>query len=619
MDYAPPPENQPAIIVTASRLPAPVEDSAASASIVDEERLQRLGEPAITSYLRLLPSTTVATSGPAGSFTQVRIRGAEANHSLLFVDGIRANDPAAGNEPRFELLNADIASRIEQVRGPQSALWGSEAIGGVIAVDGAASTRTGASAAVEGGSFGFRRAAGSASYGSDNLGLAVAVGHQSTGGIDSFDGASEGERGERDGFTSNVARGLVRWAPADKFALSASGFRLAGQSDYDGTDPATFLRADTLDRTRNRLVAGRLGLVYGGDDDRWQAKLSSSLLKSRNRNLLDGSEINESVGRRSTIDGEIAHRFATRSVDHALVVAAMVEGERFATADVAFGGFSNQQQTRRHSALTGEWRATWFDRVITDIAVRRDAFSRFRDATTVRASVLMKASAAVTLRASYGEGIAQPTFFDLYGFFPGSFVGNPSLRAEHSRGLETSIRYSDGTVSGSLTYYRQRLKDEIIGTFDPGTFASSAANANGTSKRQGIEVEGGWNVGKIFRLAANYAFLDASEPSFAGNLREVRRPKHSGSVTIDGAKGKFSYGASLAYVGRRADTDFDTFQRVSLSPYWLAGARVAYAVRPGIEVFGRIANAFDDDYQDVVGYRTEGRSAYAGLRLAIGR
>ena len=75
-----------------------------------------------------------AGSGPAGTVTEVRIRGAEAYHSLLFIDGIRANDPAAGNAPRFELLNADLASRIEVVRGPQSAVWGSEAIGGVIAV-----------------------------------------------------------------------------------------------------------------------------------------------------------------------------------------------------------------------------------------------------------------------------------------------------------------------------------------------------------------------------------------------------------------------------------------------------------------------------------------------------
>ena len=614
MNYLPPVENQSAIVVTASRLPEPVAESAASVSIVDEALLDHLGEPAITAYLRLLPSTSVATSGPAGSFTQVRIRGAEANHSLLFIDGIRANDPAAGNEPRFELLGADIASRIELVRGPQSALWGSEAIGGVIAVTGDAAVTTGASGTIEGGSFGFRRAAGSASYGGETFGLAVAAGHQSSDGIDSFNGD-----GERDGFTSNVARAVAKWSPLAKLALTASGFWLAGRSDYDGTDPFTYLRADTLDRTRNRIAAGRLGMVYGAKDDAWQGKLSGSLLSSRSRNLLGASEINQSEGRRSMVDAEVDHLFSTGSIDHAMVVAGMLEDERFETADVAFGGFSNQQRTRRHWSLTGEYKASWNDRLTGDIAVRRDVFDRFRDATSLRASMMVKAGRAIAVGASYGEGIAQPTFYDLYGFYPGSFVGNRSLRTESSRGVEAFIRYANGPLSGSLTYYWQRLKDEIVGTYDFDTRLSSAANAEGRSKRQGVEIEAGWRLGTMLRVAASYSYLDASEPAAAGQLREVRRPRHSGSVTIDGTRGKFTYGGSIAYVGRRADTDFDTYQRVSLSPYWLAGARLAYAVRPGVELFGRIANAFDDRYQDVVGYRTEGRSAYAGLRLAVDR
>ena len=117
--------------------------------------------------------------------------------------------------------------------------------------------------------------------------------------------------------------------------------------------------------------------------------------------------------------------------------------------------------------------------------------------------------------------------------------------------------------------------------------------------------------------------LDAKEGNVAASalIREVRRPRHSGSVAIDGQRGRFSYGASLAYSGARLDTNFDLFPAapVRLDPYWLAGARVAYRVSRGVELFGRIANAFDATYQDVVGYRTEGRSGYAGVRFAVGR
>src|SRR5919112_3470123 len=124
------------IVVTAERSPEEAANVAASVSTIDKPRIERLCDPMAPALLRFTPSVAVATSGPAGSLTEIRIRGAENNHTLLFIDGIRANDPAAGNQPRYELLNADLASRIEVVRGPQSALWGSEAVGGVIALDG---------------------------------------------------------------------------------------------------------------------------------------------------------------------------------------------------------------------------------------------------------------------------------------------------------------------------------------------------------------------------------------------------------------------------------------------------------------------------------------------------
>ncbi len=196
------------------------------------------------------------------------------------------------------------------------------------------------------------------------------------------------------------------------------------------------------------------------------------------------------------------------------------------------------------------------------------------------------------------------------------------MKPERGRGGEVALRYADKRVSGGVTYYLQRLTDEIVGTFDPATFLSSTANASGRSKRQGVEVEGAFRASDQLRLTATYAWTDASEPAVAGGqLREQRRPRHSGSVAVDGVAGRLSYGAAIAYTGARIDTDFDVFPaaRVRLGSYWLADARVAYGLVEGIEATVRVANAFGDRYQDVLGYRTAGRSVHAGLRVAVGR
>jgi vitamin B12 transporter len=603
------------ITITAERAPEEAEDSPASVSIVDAQRIERLGDPLVPSLLRLTPSVAVATSGPPGSFTEVRIRGAENNHTLLFIDGIRANDPATGNQPRFDLLNADIASRIEVVRGPQSALWGSEAIGGVVAVNGVDPGEDGYAAAGELGSFGFRRASASAALEDGGANAALAIGWQRADGIDAFDGT-----GDRDGYRnlSGRFRGTVDAAPA--LQLGAAAFGTSARSEFDGFNPAPpFQHKDTLDSSRNRLAAGRAWAAYGEKNMAWSGHLGVSLLGSRNRNLLAGNEVNRTSGRRAAIDAQVQRRFDTGSIEHRLILALDHENERFHARDPA--GFNDQDRSRNHQAFAAEWRAD-AGRITADLAVRRDVFNRFKDATTLRGSLLANIGRGFSLAASYGEGIAQPTFFDLYGFLPAFFVGNRDLEPESSRGFEGSVRYANGAFSASLTAYRQRLHNEIVDVFDFDTGLSSTVNRPQKSKRSGVEAELRWALADTLRVMAAYAYLRATQPGDLGEqVREARRPKHSGSVAADGQAGRLTYGISLAYSGARRDTDFETFpfRSVRLDPYWLAGARLSYEVRRGVEIFARAANAFDATYQDALGYRTEGRSVHGGIRLASRR
>jgi vitamin B12 transporter len=605
-DLPPSPVPAETIVVTASRAAEEQPDTVASVTVIAPRRIERLGEPLLAELIRLTPSAALATAGPAGSQAQLRLRGAEANHTLLFIDGIRANDPAAGNEPRFELLSAELGDRIEIVRGPQSALWGSEAVGGVVAVD--AAPRTGLSALAEGGSHRYGRFGASGGLNQGDVTLGLAAGVQGARGINAFAGGP----GDRDGYRNATLRGRIDWS-SGPITLTANGFAIRATSEFDGFDPLLFVRADTAEESRNRLHAGRLAARF--EEGGWTASLGLSRLTSSNRNLLEEEEQNRTRGRRDVVGADLGRTFEALGVEQRLILAGEWSEERFLARDTAFGGFTNQDRRRDQSSVTAEWRGEAGPLVAT-AALRRDRFSDFADATTFRVGGLFRLGGGYQLAASFGEGIAQPTFFDLFGFFPGSFRGNPSLQPERSRGGEVSLRKAEGLWRGAVTYHRQKLTDEIVERFDSATFLASVENAPGRSRREGLEVEAGVAPSPLLNLTAHYAYLDAEEP--AG--RELRRPRHSGAIVADGASGRLSYGASLAYAGARFDRDFDVFPAnlVRLDPHWTAGARLAYRIGKGLELFGRVSNAFDDDRSEVVGYAREGRTIHGGIRARLG-
>ena len=172
----------------------------------------------------------------------------------------------------------------------------------------------------------------------------------------------------------------------------------------------------------------------------------------------------------------------------------------------------------------------------------------------------------------------------------------------------------------TLTGFSNQLRDEIVSTFDSSTGLSSAANATGRSRRRGIEFNGEWRPLSSLVVDAGYTYLDANQQTVSGGPRvaEVRRPKHCANLSASYIVGRLTVGGGLAYVGKRVDTDFDTFQNVTLHAYVLASARVAYRILPMVELFVRADNIGDAKYHDVVGYATAGRTVYGGVRVTLG-
>jgi vitamin B12 transporter len=607
---------EPDIVVTASLEPVREEESPVSVTVIDEQRIETLGLPLVSDLARLAPGVSVSVSGAQGALTQIRIRGAEANHSLLFVDGIAFNDPAAGNEARFENFAADGVSRMEIVRGPQSALWGSEALGGVIALDSGdpfSGTRLRASA--EYGSRDFSRAHVDATAGGDKAGVAASVTRLRGDGIDIFGGGA----GDRDGF-SNLAASLKG---AARFGLDGeigfAGHYIRANSEFDGTPPPFFVRSDTLDSSRAELGATRIWTRLGlATDAPWSLQLDGQYLHSSNRNRNGDAPLNRTLADRLRIGGKLIRRFdGGRQV---LIAAAEREEESFAALDQAVFFAPDQRRTRGRTAFVGEWRAQWASAFSTDVAVRRDDFNRFEDSTTVRAGFVARPARRLRLHAAYGEGIAQPTFFDLYGFDPTSFIGNPALTPERSRGYEAGVAWEAKRFDAGVTAFSNRLSGEIVEDFT--VFPFTVRNAAGKSRRRGIEASAEMRPLPGLRIGANYTWLDARDRRTGTGSRapEPRRPKHSANFAADWSRGRLMFGGSLAYVGKRSDSDFDPFPAVpvTLGDYVLANLRIAWRLSEALEVFGRVENAADSDYRDVFGYNSPGRSVHAGLRLRLG-
>ena len=396
--------------------------------------------PLISALLRLTPSAAVATSGPAGSLTEVRIRGAEANHTLLFVDGIKIDDPASGDTPRFEILNADLASRIEVVRGPQSALWGSEAIGGVIAVNGIDDVPGLCAPAPKAARSACCRASASGALATGQASIAGAVGFQRATGIDSFAGP-----GDKDGYRNLSGRLRGTWRPAPNVELGAAALG-ADRPNRVRRLRSVHLRPHRHARQQPQPARGRR---------LWASVGSDSLAVARPGRRDAAWLVEQELSRRRPAEPHPRHpaqsvapswsaALSPARSTHRLIIAAETERETFHARDTRLRRVHQPgPQPPPRVADRRVARRCRRDRpAMSPCAATCSTASRMRPA--LRASLLGELGGGFSLAGSYAEGIAQPTFFDLYGFFPGISSAIPTSSQKARADSKLSLRYRRG-------------------------------------------------------------------------------------------------------------------------------------------------------------------------------
>lgn len=603
--------------VTASREPVPRILSGTAESFIGATVIGGLNLPQAKDYLTLVPSVAVAQTGPMGAQTQVRIRGAEANHTMTFIDGIDMTDPASSGEFRYETLLAAGVDSIEVLRGPQSALWGSEAIGGVINI------RTNDPLGSRRSLFGEAEAG---SYDTVRVGLGGVVSNGRTAGL-AVQGAWLNSRGyniapgpgDRDGYDNVTlhARATLEMAPNLTARLVLRHSDSTSQFDDFDYDAGVPKDAPLSTRTVQWAARGQLDLALL--DDAWTHSLSVTHTSASNINHDGNAFLNRSNGARELYRYQTSVNVDTGWARHRLTAAVEHQNERFASIDADPAALSNQRRNRGQTSVVGEYRLDAGDLVGAGLAVRRDWNNRFADATTARANASVKLAKDLHLHGSWGSGIADPTFYDLYGFFPGFFVGNANLKPERSSGWDVGLRWGGLGNYIDVTWYRANLENEIISTFDPATFLSGVANASGRSRRQGLEVEGRIIVTGGLSLHASYAWLDATQQQVAGGalVKEVRRPPHSGSISAIYNHRRFQIAASAAVTGARGDTDFARFVPVTLPAYTLVTLSGAWHLTDRIDVTARIENALDARVVDVFAYRGPGLTVHGGVKFRL--
>jgi vitamin B12 transporter len=582
--------------------PEPADDITASVSVLTADDLSIRLSPNVADQLRAVPGVGISRSGGVGALSQVRLRGAEANHTLVLLDGIEVSDPVNG-ETDFGLLTGIGATRIEVLRGEASSIYGSDAIGGVVSLSTEAAE--GVQAFGEVGTQDTARASATFAGQAGGLRFGAGLSGFSTGGVD-----VAGLDGEEDG--SDAFSGVARAALDLNTDWTLSGLAIARRStagldsdtDYDGL----------LDNTDQETEADQylIGASLAGVTGRVDHVFRASFNEVARENTTDGAKTDESTGERLKVSWGPSITFGNQE----LIGLLDYEKEDYDRTDVVYGGFTNASETFESIGVATEYRVAFGALDLSASGRFDDNDGRFDDATTWRVGAGYGFDAVNgRARASAGTGVKNPTFTELFGFFPGSFIGNPDLKPEQSTSWEIGWDQQVGRTVLSATYFHADLEDEIYTAFDVNN-NSTALNRAGKSKRSGVELSGRWDATSALSFAGQ-ATLMQSESDDGSD--EIRVPDSTASLSVDwqpDADG-MRVGAALDYVGEQDDFDFGSYpsRRVALDAYTLFSASLEFPLTERMALTLRGENLFDETATDVYGYETPGAAAFIGLKL----
>ena len=662
---------QDSVLVSATRTENSLAETPASAFVVSANELARSQRVSVADTLRAAPGVTVIQTARRGGVTSLFVRGGESDYTKVFVDGIPLND--AGGAFDLSDLTTDNAERIELVRGASSALYGSDAMSGVLQFI----TRRGTSAmpelelTAEGGSFAFNRQVAKLAGANNGFDYALSFTHLRTNGRD-----------RNDDYQNRVASASLGYRFNDRTNL-----RLLARSENSGLGvPGATARffVDPDERARRRRIATGVRLE-DQTTQRWRQSLSFVYAENNQLGLDPAAQdltkpntppdttfaFNDFVsffnnhqkrrGVRYQSDLSLPHNnLLSAGVEFEQEHAVFDSGSRVAPDRRNIGAFvQNQFFIASRFALTAGLRVennradlpANFANVLQSLgSAPFTGTIGFGTQVAPKVAALLVARqgnetiGATKLRASYGAGIKAPTLVE--AFSPNSFfLGNPGLKPERAHSFDAGIEqlFARDRVRVEATYFENRFRDQIAYVGDPATFGGPIKTPDGVltsfvnndrARARGVELSFAVQPSRQWRFGGSYTLTDSKllaaadvidfvtlklVPSNEIGLPLLRRPKHSGTFHVSWIGERFDAQLNGFFLGQRRDIDPVTFSRLANNDGY---ARVdfagGYRITPRVTAFARIENLLNQNYQEVLGYPAYRLNFSAGLRVRIG-
>lgn len=579
------------VVVTASRVATPLSQANSAITVISAEAIEASGQPLVTDVLRQVPGLDISRSGGGGGNVSVFIRGTDSKHTLILVDGVEYNDPVdPTGAANITHLTTDNIDRIEIVRGPQSVIYGSDAIGGVInIITKKGKGKPSGNLLAERGSYRTWTKRAGFQVGDQRGHLAFSAGHIESDGFSSAH--TKYGNSEKDGYRNKMFSLNTGGRYTEQFELNVNLRYTDSTFDYDD------FKVDADNRGAYEALTTGISTTFHLFEERWQLKLAL------NRTTIDREDQNETFSM-SDFEGsknkfELQNRFQINA-HNTLVFGAEIEQEQ---AQNSFG--QDDRATHRATYLENRLSINDFD---ANFGLRMDDHQEFGSHTTWRIAPAYRFSATNTrIRAAIGTGFKAPSLFQLYD----SFSGNPNLQAEKSLGYDIGIEqtFFKGMVIVDMAWFYNDIEDAIewVGT---GPFTGQYQNG-GNIRTQGIETTIDIYPVDLLSLQLGYTYTDTQNKD--DGTRLLKRPLHKGQLNMNLYPiDKLEINGNLSFVGKR-----DDFGNVELSSYTLVNLATSYQTTDHLKLFGRIDNLFDEDYEEVAGFGTAGLSAYAGLKLTF--